>query len=117
MSSTWNCYSGSQERSHDDPRFRNSVTDRAPSLRASHVAARTALVLLLGPLALILLFRFLPVPLTPLMVIRVLQGYGLHHSWIAYDRIAPVLARAVVASEDNFFCREALGFDEDALLG
>jgi monofunctional biosynthetic peptidoglycan transglycosylase len=81
------------------------------------VAARTALVLLLGPLALILLFRFLPVPLTPLMVIRVLQGYGLHHSWIAYDRIAPVLARAVVASEDNFFCREALGFDEDALLG
>jgi len=80
------------------------------------VVARTILVLLLLPLVPILLFRFLPVPLTPLMVIRVLQGYGLHHDWVAYDHIAPALPRAVVASEDNFFCREPLGFDREALL-
>lgn len=85
--------------------------------RAKRIAVRTALVLLLGPLVIILLFRFVPVPLTPLMVIRVLQGYGLHHEWVAYDRIAPALAQAVVASEDNLFCREPLGFDGDALLG
>lgn len=85
--------------------------------RAKRIAVRTALVLLLGPLVIILLFRFVPVPLTPLMVIRVLQGYGLHHEWVAYDRIAPALAHAVVASEDNLFCREPLGFDGDALLG
>jgi monofunctional biosynthetic peptidoglycan transglycosylase len=85
--------------------------------RAKRIAVRTALVLLLGPLVIILLFRFVPVPLTPLMVIRVLQGYGLHLEWVAYDRIAPALAHAVVASEDNLFCREPLGFDGDALLG
>jgi monofunctional glycosyltransferase len=75
-----------------------------------------ALAVLLGPLLLILLFRFLPVPLTPLMVVRLAQGYPLHHDWVAYDSIAPVLANAVVASEDNLFCREPLGFDDDALL-
>jgi monofunctional glycosyltransferase len=85
--------------------------------RAKRIAVRTAFVLLLGPLVTILLFRFVPVPLTPLMVIRVLQGYGLHHEWVAYDRITPALAHAVVASEDNLFCREPLGFDGDALLG
>jgi monofunctional biosynthetic peptidoglycan transglycosylase len=85
--------------------------------RAKRIAVRTAFVLLLGPLVTILLFRFVPVPLTPLMVIRVLQGYGLYHQWVAYNRIAPALAHAVVASEDNLFCREPLGFDGDALLG
>lgn len=85
-------------------------------LRARRMASQAALVLILGPLVLIVLFRFLPVPLTPLMVIRLAQGYGLNHDWVAYHRIAPALPRAVVASEDNFFCREPLGFDQDALL-
>lgn len=83
--------------------------------RIRRIAARAALVLLLGPLLLILIFRFVPVPLTPLMIIRVLQGYELHHDWVTYDNIAPSLAHAVVASEDNFFCREPFGFDRDAL--
>lgn len=87
---------------------------RAPS-RVKRLALRAALAVLLAPLVLILLFRFLPVPLTPLMVVRLAQGYGLHHDWVAYDRIAPELAHAVVASEDNLFCREALGFDGNAL--
>jgi monofunctional biosynthetic peptidoglycan transglycosylase len=83
--------------------------------RFKRIAVRTALLLLLGPLLLILIFRFVPVPLTPLMVIRVLQGYELHHEWVAYDNIAPALSHAVIASEDNFFCREPFGFDGDAL--
>ena len=74
-------------------------------------------LLLLGPPALILLFRFVPPPVTPLMLLRWAQGYGLHHQWVPYDRIAPELAQAVVASEDNLFCREAVGFDFDALWG
>ncbi|HST74047.1 MAG TPA: monofunctional biosynthetic peptidoglycan transglycosylase [Acetobacteraceae bacterium] len=74
-------------------------------------------LLLLGPPALMLLFRFVPPPVTPLMLLRWAQGYGLHHQWVPYDRIAPELAQAVVASEDNLFCREAVGFDFDALWG
>lgn len=74
-------------------------------------------LLLVGPLALILLFRFVPPLVTPLMLLRLAQGYGLHHEWVSYDRIAPELAEAVIASEDNLFCREAVGFDFDALWG
>jgi monofunctional biosynthetic peptidoglycan transglycosylase len=85
-------------------------------LRFKSVALRLVLGALVAPLALILLFRFVPVPLTPLMVVRLAQGYGLHHDWVPYDHIAPALADAVVASEDNLFCREALGFDGDALM-
>ena len=76
---------------------------------------RSVLALLIGPVVVIVIFRFVPVPITPLMVVRLAQGYGLHHDWVPYDRIAPALIHAVVASEDNLFCREQLGFDEDAL--
>ncbi len=70
-------------------------------VRIRRLASRAALTALIAPLVLILLFRFLPVPLTPLMLVRLAQGYGLHHDWVAYDSVAPALAHAVVASEAN----------------
>lgn len=72
---------------------------------------------LAAPLAALLCLRVLPAPVTPLMLIRLAQGYGLDHRWVAYDRIAPALAEAVIASEDNLFCEERLGFDFGALAG
>ena len=72
-------------------------------------------VLLGGPLATLVVLRFVPPPLTPLMLVRLGQGYPLVQQWVGYDRIAPALAEAVVASEDNMFCREVLGFDFEAL--
>ena len=73
--------------------------------------------MLLGPTLAILCLRVVPPPVTPLMLVRSIEGYGLDRQWVAYDRIAPVLAQAVVASEDNLFCRQTLGFDTDALAG
>ncbi len=79
---------------------------------------RLILVLLLaGPPALILVFRVLPPPATPLMLIRLAQGHALRQEWVAYERIAPALAEAVIAAEDNRFCGQALGFDFAALRG
>ena len=78
---------------------------------------RLALLLLAGPLVLVLAFRFLPPPITPLMALRLIEGYGLHQRWVAYRDIAPALAAAVIASEDNLFCEERLGFDVRALQG
>jgi monofunctional glycosyltransferase len=78
---------------------------------------RLLLVLLLAPPALILAFRFLPVPATPLMLLRAAQGYGWQKDWVPYARIDPALARAVIASEDNRFCEQWLGFDLPALRG
>lgn len=74
-------------------------------------------LLILGPLALILLYRFVPVPITPLMVIRMVQGQPFHHHWIAYRDISPALPHALIASEDNLFCDEKYGFDMTAMRG
>ena len=79
---------------------------------------KIAVVLLVaGPPALILVFRVLPPPATPLMLIRLAQGHALRQEWVAYERIAPALAEAVIAAEDNRFCGQALGFDFAALRG
>jgi monofunctional glycosyltransferase len=84
--------------------------------RFKRIAAHFMLALLLVPLALILVFRFIPPPVTPLMLLRLTEGYGLHHEWVPYDRISPYLVDAVIASEDNLFCREHTGFDTAALI-
>jgi monofunctional biosynthetic peptidoglycan transglycosylase len=76
--------------------------------------AAVAAVLLLAPLAVILLYRFVPPPGTPLMLIRLAQGEGLGKQWRPLAEIAPALARSAVAAEDNLFCRHG-GFDWKAV--
>jgi monofunctional glycosyltransferase len=76
---------------------------------------RIAIAVLAGPLVFVLAYRFLPPLLTPLMLIRSVEGYAWHHQWVNYSHIAPALGEAVVASEDNLFCEEKLGFDFGAL--
>lgn len=71
---------------------------------------RVALVLLLGPPLLLLLYRAVPAPATPLMVLRLFEGEGWQRDWVSLDRIAPALRRAVIAAEDARFCGHG-GFD------
>lgn len=66
------------------------------------------------PLALTLLFRFVPPPVTPLMVIRAIQGHGLAKDWRPLAEISPYLRRSVIAAEDAKFCTHH-GFDVDAI--
>jgi len=82
--------------------------------RFGRIIGAIALALLVGPLLLILLFRFVPPPVTPLMLLRLAEGYGLHHHWVPIGRISPVMVEAAVASEDQLFCREKIGIDVDA---
>jgi monofunctional biosynthetic peptidoglycan transglycosylase len=57
-----------------------------------------------------LMFRAVPVPGTPQMLLSLVTGEGAHYRWAAMDDIAPSLARAVIASEDQKFCSHH-GFD------
>jgi monofunctional glycosyltransferase len=102
-----------------------SLAPRAVAHRRGSSAAggrvRRALLIgllgvLLGPPALLLVYRFLPVPLTPLMVIRLAAGEGLRKDWVSLDEVAPALPQAVIAAEDNRFC-EHFGFDWQELEG
>lgn len=89
---------------------------RVRIVRARRWLVRLGLLALLGPLAAILVFAVLPVPVTPLMVIRVAQGEGLSKNWVPLGEISPELRFAVIAAEDNLFCRHG-GFDWTALRG
>ena len=102
-----------------DPAARIAAARRRPR-RARRGLSRALLlgllVVLLLPSGLLLVYRFLPVPLTPLMVIRLADGEGLRKRWVPLDEMAPALPQAVVAAEDNRFC-EHFGFDWHELEG
>lgn len=59
--------------------------------------------------AAVVLFRFVPVPGTPLMAIRSVQSISMgkrpvvSYRWVPYDQISDHLKRAVIASEDQRF--------------
>jgi monofunctional biosynthetic peptidoglycan transglycosylase len=71
-------------------------------------------------LFLVVLFKFVPVPFTPLMVIRSIEQKTdgkpmiLSHDWVPLEEISPNLQKAVIASEDQHFLTHH-GFDFNAL--
>jgi len=82
---------------------------------------RGFLLLFIGTsLFFVVLYRFVPVPVTPLMVIRcaeqLLEGSQLRlsHRWVAMKDISANLALAVVCSEDQNFLSH-FGFDFKAI--
>ena len=71
-------------------------------------------------IGMVLIYRFLPVYVTPLMLIRCGQQVGrgeqlrLRHHWVSLDEMSIYLPVAVMASEDQRFM-EHQGFDFDAI--
>ncbi len=71
-------------------------------------------------IAIVLLYKFVPVPLTPLMIIRTIEQkvdgkeMTCSHDWVSIEDISQNLQKAVIASEDgNFFKHN--GFDFKAI--
>jgi monofunctional biosynthetic peptidoglycan transglycosylase len=72
------------------------------------IAIVTLFVLL--PVILLALFRVLPVPFTPQMLIGLFSGDAVRYQWREMSDISPYLAKAVIGGEDQRFCRHH-GFD------
>jgi monofunctional glycosyltransferase len=66
------------------------------------------ILLVPAPIVLLLIFRFLPIPGTPEMLISLAEDKGANYSWT--DDISPRLERAVIGAEDQNFCSHH-GFD------
>jgi monofunctional biosynthetic peptidoglycan transglycosylase len=70
--------------------------------------------------AITILFRFVAPPVSALMIerrfdsLREGRQYTAHYQWIDFDRIAPTMAAAVIAAEDQNFSSHH-GFDWDAI--
>lgn len=64
----------------------------------------------------VVIFKYIPVYVTPLMLIRCVENVikgdtpRISHRWIPLDRISHNLPQAVMASEDNLFLKHS-GFD------
>jgi monofunctional glycosyltransferase len=62
----------------------------------------------------VLVFRDLPPPATPLMLLRALDGAGIDKTWQPLSAISPNLVLAAMAGEDDKFCGHD-GFDWPAI--
>lgn len=68
----------------------------------------------------VIVFRFVPIPCTPLMILRVFEQWGegksarLVKDWKSLDKVSKNIPLAVMASEDQKFIKH-WGFDTDAI--
>ena len=63
----------------------------------------------------VLLYRFVPPPLTFTMAGDMLGGHSVTKTWVPLDHIDPSMARAAIAGEDARFCLHH-GFDYEAIV-
>ena len=70
----------------------------------------------------VVVYSFMPVYVTPLMIIRSVQQVFKgespvwYHEWVPFDKLSPHLPMAVIASEDNRFATHN-GFVEGLIAG
>ncbi len=86
-----------------------TVVRRLLRLAGIVIAALAGLVALL-----IVAYRWIDPPVTPLMLLRLPEAGTIRRTSLSLDEIAPALPRSVVASEDNRFCLHH-GIDWDAV--
>jgi len=62
----------------------------------------------------VLIYRFVPPPITATMIGDVVSGRGLHKDWMPISQIDRDMVRASIAAEDSKFCSHN-GFDFEAI--
>ena len=97
----------------------NGTAGKAPPkarrpLRLGRLLLRFIVLVIGCSIILTVIYRLVPPPVTPLMLLRLVDGNGLHKDWVSYDEISPNLPRAVIAAEDSGFCQHN-GFDWTAI--
>ncbi len=80
-------------------------------IRFARLLAKIAVWFVGISLALVLLFRFVPPPVTATMV---MDGNGITKDWESLSNIDRNLVTAVIAAEDGKFCQHS-GFDSEAI--
>lgn len=89
-------------------------------LSALRLIGSIVLYFIIFSIAIVLLYRFIPIPFTPHMISRKIEaraeGQQLHiqHQWVPIEKISPHLLKSVIEAEDAHFY-EHRGFDFDAI--
>ena len=75
---------------------------------------------LVSTIGVVLCYKWIPVAVTPLMIIRCVENFknddtvAIHHQWVPLDKMSKNMPLAVVASEDQNFLKHH-GFDFTAI--
>jgi monofunctional glycosyltransferase len=89
-------------------------------LRIFRIIRKVVIWFLILSIGLVVLYRFIPPPVTPLMIIRTAgqavsgRPLKLKKDWVPIEEISPSLPQAVIASEDQLF-PDHWGFDFKAI--
>jgi monofunctional biosynthetic peptidoglycan transglycosylase len=67
-----------------------------------------------GSVLWVLIYKFVPPPITATMIGDAIGGRGVTKDWMSLSRMDPDMARAAIAGEDGKFCSHS-GFDRDAI--
>lgn len=90
------------------------------SLSIIQLIGTVAFYFIITSIALVLLYRFIPIPFTPHMISRKIEARAesgtlhIQHQWVPLERISPHLQRSVIEAEDAHFYQHR-GFDFDAI--
>lgn len=94
-------------------------TRRSWGRRVAGWIARVVAGLVVLSVGAVLVARFVDPPVTPLMVLRLVEGavhgrwVGIDQTWVDLDQVSPALLRAVIAAEDaRFFTHHGVDFEE-----
>lgn len=91
------------------------ASKRGRIARLFQLAVTLALIFgLIGPVTVTAIYRFVPPPITFLMVQRLFEGKGFDRRWRPLEKMSPRLVRAVIGAEDARFC-DHHGFDFKAM--
>lgn len=92
-------------------------------LKFRNLILKITLLFFLSTIAVVFFYRFVPVYMTPLMVIRSIESafgdkndklVGVDHTWVSIEDISPSMQKAVLKAEDyKFFDHH--GFDWEAI--
>lgn len=85
------------------------------------VVAKAIAAFFIVTIGLVIVYRFIPPPVTPLMVQRKVEAVfsdsehtSVHYDWVSYNDISPSVFQAMIAAEDKKFVNHA-GFDWESI--
>lgn len=72
-------------------------------LKFFKLIGKMILLFLVSSVVMVIVFRFVPIPITPYQIINLVSGEGLSKDWASFDDVSPYFYRAVIAAEDARF--------------
>ena len=91
-----------------------SRTRRSTPLRIAAFLGKALLWFVIVSVVWVVIYRFVPPPITVTMAGDVVAGRGLNKDWMSLSDMDPDMARAAIAGEDGKFCTHD-GFDREAI--